>query len=630
MLAAFGISIRRFLHDTRAGATAITAAAITVMTLGGAALITDHLWLVGQRDTLKSATDSAAVATTIAMRRLLESDHTLSNDALKTRLEPVARRYIELNLTHLRAERLARAKETLTIELAIDRAASRVKVVAKADLGGTLFARVMPLLGGYAGPDTMQADTTVECAANAIEVVLALDVTASMHASIDSSNRRLDAVIKAAKALVEELRSGCDESAVAMGIVPWDKTVRVPNAATWRQNTWVKIGPNRTGSIPTDWAGCVEDRAHDANPLDATALESATSMSLDLPVTATNSFPVFIYPDTTGFSVTPMENSIKAAFPNLADGIKDALKTELEALRDNDWGSTGPKGRGGGNYNCTATKMLPLTTTLTTVDTALDGIKTSEVMGGGTMAHLGVTWGRRMLAHTWREVWGDADSVHPINPVDRDVTKALILLTDGGNALEDDHSGLPGRLDAKHVGVPDCLDTVEDPPKSCRQGALGTYYSALGRLGPAPGKENDKAQGYYYSGWGLKGTTGGGEQNDRDGARRAHEALLHPRASGRADGLHDRRDAERQNSVEGRPRRVLGRARDRRRRPRRILLRSHGPRVARPCVPVDRPACHAGSSRQLVWKDWRSLGAPFSCFRVSPEVPEFLIHSIIY
>ncbi len=512
MLAAFVTSVRRFLHDTRAGATAITAAAVTVMAVGGASLIIDHLWLVDQRDTLKSATDSAAVAATIAMERLVDSDHTLSNDALKARLEPVARRYIELNLTHLPAERFARAKNTLVITLTIDRTASRVKVAAEADLGGTLFARVMPFLGGYAGPATMQANTTVECAASAIEVVLALDVTASMHASIDSSNRRLDAVIKAAKALVEELRSGCDESAVAVGIVPWDKTVRVPNAATWRQKTWVKMGPNRTGSIPTDWAGCVEDRAHDANPLDATALAGATSMSLDLPVTATSSFPVFIYPDTTGFSVTPMENGIKAAFPNLADDIKDALKAELEALRDNDWGSTGPKGRGGGNYNCTSTKMLPLTTTLTTVDTALDGIKTSEVMGGGTMAHLGVTWGRRMLAHSWREVWGDADSVHPSNPADRAVTKARILLTDGGNALEDQHTKLPGMLNAKHVGVPDCLDGVEDPPKSCRQGALGTFYSALGRLGPKPGKENDKVQGYYYSGWGVTGTTGGGSK----------------------------------------------------------------------------------------------------------------------
>ena len=413
MLTAFLISVRRFLRDTRAGATAITAAVITVMALGGAALITDHLWLVDQRDTLKSATDSAAVAATIAMKRLLDSDHTLSDDNLKTHLEPVARRYIELNLAHLPAERLARAKATLVITLTLNRTVSRVNVAAKADLGGTLFARVMPLLGGYAGPGTMQANTTVECAASAIEVVLALDVTASMHASIDSSTRRLDAVIKAAKELVEELRSGCDESAVAVGIVPWDKTVRVPNAATWRQNTWVKMGPNRTGTIPTDWAGCVEDRAHDANPLDPSALASATSMSLDLP--SSSPFPVFNYPDTKGFSVTSMENKIKADFPSLTDDIKDNLKTNLEALRENDYvvGELGPKGRGGGNYNCTSTKMLPLTTTLNTVDATLDGIKASEVMGGGTMAHLGVTWGRRMLAHSWRTVWGDENSVHP-------------------------------------------------------------------------------------------------------------------------------------------------------------------------------------------------------------------------
>ena len=513
---AFVVSVRRFLRGTRAGATSITAAAITVMALGGAALITDHLWLVDQRDTLKSATDSAAVAATIAMKRLIDADHTLSDDDLKTRLESVARRYIELNLEYLPAERLARAKETLVITLAIDRAASRVQVAAEADLGGTLFARVMPLLGGYTGPAAMQANTTVECAATAIEVVLALDVTASMHGKVDNSlpatgdNRRLNAVVKAAKAMVEELRSGCDESAVAVGIVPWDKTVRVPNAATWQQKTWVKMGPNRTGTIPTDWAGCVEDRAHDANPLDATALASATSLSLDLP--ASSPFPVFIYPDTRDFSVTTMENSIKAAFPSLADDIKDALETNLEALRDNDYGQQGRRGRGGGNYNCTSTEMLPLTTNLDTVDARLDSIRTSVVMGGGTMAHLGVTWGRRMLAHSWRTVWGDSDSVHPINPADREVTKALILLTDGGNALEDDHSGLPGRLHAKHVGVPDCLDTVEDPPSSCRRGDLGTYYSALGRLGPAPGDNNDKEQGYYYPGWDVRGTTGGGSK----------------------------------------------------------------------------------------------------------------------
>ena len=506
----FSISVGRFLRSRRAGATAIAAAAVTVMAVGGAALITDHVWLVDQRDTLKSATDSASVAASLAMNRMLEFDSTLSDADLEDDLEGVARRYIELNLSHLPATRFARAKETLDVKLTIDRAASRVEVAAEADMGGTLMARALPLLGSYAGPETMQVTAAVECASSAIEVVLALDVTASMHGKIDENlpeggdNRRLNAVVKAAKALVEEVRATCDESSIAVGIVPWDKTVRVPNGATWRQNTWVNMGPNRTGLIPSDWAGCVEDRAHDVNPLNATALESATSLSLALP--ASSPFPVFIYPDTRDFSVTPMADSINADFPDLTAAIKDALVTRLEALRENDFGRQGPKGRGGGNYNCTSTKMLPLTTTLDTVDTTLDGIKTSEVMGGGTMAHLGVTWGRRMLASSWRTVWGTSDSVHPIDPADRDVTKVLILLTDGANALEDQHSKLPGRLDARHVGVPDCLDTGTRP-SSCKQGDLGTFYSALGRLGTG-----DRAQGHYYPGWGVRGTTGAGSR----------------------------------------------------------------------------------------------------------------------
>ena len=503
-----GASRNGFLRDTRAGATGLVAAAVAVMTVGGAALITEHVWLVDQRDTLKGATSAASVATTIRMGQLLEAEHSLSNADLRTRLEPVARSYITANLLHLPADRRARAEQTLSIGLAIDRAASRVQVTAEADLGGTLFAHAMPLLGSTAGPDKMRASTSVECTGSAIEVVLALDVTASMHGALDNSqpaqgdNRRLNATVKAAKALVEELRSTCDKRTVAVGIVPWDKTVRLPNAATWQQDGWVNIGTNRSGAIPSDWAGCVEDRHHDANPLDATALASASSLSLGLP--ATSPFPAFIYPNTRNFSVTPMANGIKTAFPDLTDAIKDALVTRLEALRDNDWGQVGRQGRGGGNYGCTSTEMLPLTTALTTVDTALDGIKTSVVMGGGTMAHLGVTWGRRMLAHSWRTVWGD--SVHPINPADREVTKVLILLTDGGNALEDKHEKLPGRLDAKLVGVPDCLDGGTRP-KTCRQGDIGTFYSAIGRLGPGA-----KAQGHYYPGWNVRGTTGGGSR----------------------------------------------------------------------------------------------------------------------
>ena len=508
MWTTFSTSVRRFLRGTGAGATAIAALAVTVMTVGGSAVLGDRVWLVDQRDTLKSAANAASIAATLGMNRLLAADPTLSDEDLKDRLEGIIRHYIELNLAHFPAARLARAKETLEIEIIIDRAASRVEVAAEADLGGTVFARVLPLLGGSTGPGTMRASAAVECASTAIEVVLALDVTASMHARLDNSlphggeNRRLNGVIKAAKGLVQELRASCDGQTVAVGIVPWDKTVRVPDAATWRESTnnWVTMGPNRTGTIPADWAGCVEDRAHDANPLDSAALAVATSMSLDLP--ASSPFPVFIYPDSRNYSVTPMANSIRAAFPNLPDRVENGLVANLEARRDNDWDRRGR----GGNYNCTSTAMLPLTTNLDTVDARLDAIKINNVTGGGTMAHLGVTWGRRMLAHSWREVWGDSDSVHPINSADREVTKILILLTDGGNALEDQFQTLPGKFNAIQVGVPNCLGAGMRQ-RSCKHGDVQTFYSALGRLGPG-----DKAQGHYYTGWDVRGTTGAGNK----------------------------------------------------------------------------------------------------------------------
>ena len=64
------MNVLRFLRDTRAGATAIAAAAVTVMSVGGAALIGDHAWLIDQRDVPKTATDAATVATTIEMNAM--------------------------------------------------------------------------------------------------------------------------------------------------------------------------------------------------------------------------------------------------------------------------------------------------------------------------------------------------------------------------------------------------------------------------------------------------------------------------------------------------------------------------------------------------------------------------------
>ena len=174
------VGVALFLQDARAGATALVAAAVAVMSVGGAALIIDHQWLVGQRDLVKSAADAAAVAATIELAR---ARATLDDATLETALLATARRYVELNLKgNLSKARFARAEKTLTVTLGVDRAEGTVAVSASADLGGTLLSRVLPLLGRYAGPETIGVDGGVERIVAPLEVVLAIDMSGSMFA----------------------------------------------------------------------------------------------------------------------------------------------------------------------------------------------------------------------------------------------------------------------------------------------------------------------------------------------------------------------------------------------------------------------------------------------------------------
>ena len=194
-----------FLRGTRAGAAGIAAAAVTVMGVGGAALIGDHVWLVDQRDVLKTAADAAAVAATLEMKDLPQN---LGAAALRTRLHPVAERYVRLNLTHLPKERYDEAIRTLVVEVFPNRSAGTVQVTAEANLGGTLFASRLPLFAGYTDPATTEVEAGVECATNLVEVVLAFDVTASMHDRV-GGQRKIEATVAAAEALLDVLYAGC-------------------------------------------------------------------------------------------------------------------------------------------------------------------------------------------------------------------------------------------------------------------------------------------------------------------------------------------------------------------------------------------------------------------------------------
>ena len=127
-----------FVRCRRAAATALTAAVMTLMSVAGIALTSDHTHLVYQRDILKAGTDAATLATT---RHLWTLNQNLSDEQVKAALMPIAERYILANIPESRRER---AKETLAITLVPDRTSpARWTSMPEADLGGIIFGSWM-------------------------------------------------------------------------------------------------------------------------------------------------------------------------------------------------------------------------------------------------------------------------------------------------------------------------------------------------------------------------------------------------------------------------------------------------------------------------------------------------------
>ena len=255
------VTIRRFLGDARAGATAIAAAAVAAMTVGGTALIGDHIWLVDQRDALKSASDAAGVAATLEMARLVDAQPDIDDDDLEAALERVARRYVELNLAHLPADRLARARSTLVVNVEPDRRRRTVGMQVEADLGGTVLSRHLPMIGESVEPGAMGVRAQVESTVNPIEVVLAIDVSQSMGSNLEGrppcrgcpplADSRVAIVKRAAANLVDILEPSADHR-IAVGVVPWHYAVRLePDiAADWSVRRWARYPARRVYGEP--------------------------------------------------------------------------------------------------------------------------------------------------------------------------------------------------------------------------------------------------------------------------------------------------------------------------------------------------------------------------------------------
>ena len=463
------------VRDTRGGATSFVTAWVAVMVVAAAALVVDHNWLFGQRDIIKSASDSAAVAATIEMRRPGILDKYKTDDELKKHLRKVAENYVLLNLTHLSAEQFKEAEESLFVDVDPDREAKTVRVEVSADLGGTLFSRELEILDNYEGPEQIGGEAAVEGVSNPIELVLAIDVSGSMGRRLDGevaegdgSDSRMEIVKGAAQTLVGIV--GPDEDKrIAVGLVPWHAQVRLEESMQreWETRGWAeypkrrhfgatyKCNPANICTAPADdqdlppsppesWRGCLDEQRVDGTGHAKLPSEAAL---LSLP-SEQNAFAQGIFPAYNGWAYDCLERSVTDDLEAKKEfGLQFCYGTKsADAHRwvfDN---------RAAQKFCVTDTpSILPLTVNEKNVTEEISKLK--RVDGGQTYSALGILWGLRLLEPGWKSVLGAADAaVHPVDPDSENgkgVRKAIVLLTDG----EDNQCGGGDRSCSRHKSL---------------------------------------------------------------------------------------------------------------------------------------------------------------------------------
>ena len=447
-----------YLKERRASSTSIMAVFVVVVAVGGGALVSDHVALADQRDTLKEASDAAAIAATLEMKWVLADDPDISDDDLKAALEPLVRGYVIANLQHLSGARYDEAIDTLVVEVLPDRGQSTVDVTAQADLGGFLFASMLPLLSGVQQIEAVRTEARVESVTNPIEVVLAIDASGSMDRALDGGwasawrgiPSRMEIVKQAANDLVAILNPSADNR-VAIGVVPWHILVRLDETARqdWDRQGWADYPSSRhyaatyackpsggctalaeDQTLPADpgeeWQGCLDE--HRVS-LSGRADLPPVSDLLDHP--SESAFAQAIFPTLQGKAYDCLQPPLPA---NLA--YQSCYGTEDTDVNKVYGGSVAQQGCDTAAYNEDTPSILPLTPDRAAVEAAIASL---EPVGYRTYSTLGVAWGQRLLSHAWNDVWGSGD--HPVDPDDRanaGTRKAIVLLTDG----EDNPCGL--------------------------------------------------------------------------------------------------------------------------------------------------------------------------------------------
>tara|TARA_R110002126_G_scaffold216194_2_gene362311 strand:+ start:2964 stop:4535 length:1572 start_codon:yes stop_codon:yes gene_type:complete len=414
-LARFLRKIAEFATNRRGNVAVIFSLALMPVTLlaGGSV---DLSTAMNARSRLAQALDAAALAVGV--------NSTISDEDALT----IARGFIAANYPE------RELGDITSVSVSLDPETDSVTVRGAAEVRTTML--------GLAGIQTITVhwESVAQRARQRIELAMVLDNTGSMGGS------KIRGLRDAAHLLSEILFEGGDDpDDVKIGLVPFAATVNVgtgferdwwldPNAlspihAQWaggdfsveectgrgrrRRCTTTTIHPNHWDLFDslrnTSWEGCVESRSLPMD-IDDTAPNPARPETLFVPYFAPDE------PDTWRF---PNDYIDDGSFLSL--GILDEIFERLRNLAKYD--DARPSG-GSPNAACTTTPITALTTSRSRIDNAISDMEAN----GTTNIANGISWGVRVLSPQMPFSEGTSYD-------DRDVLKAMVILTDGENVL---------------------------------------------------------------------------------------------------------------------------------------------------------------------------------------------------
>ena len=384
-LARFLRKIAEFATNRRGNVAVIFSLALMPVTLlaGGSV---DLSTAMNARSRLAQALDAAALAVGV--------NSTISDEDALT----IARGFIAANYPE------RELGDITSVSVSLDPETDSVTVRGAAEVRTTML--------GLAGIQTITVhwESVAQRARQRIELAMVLDNTGSMGGS------KIRGLRDAAHLLSEILFEGGDDpDDVKIGLVPFGdfSGEECTGRGRRRRCTTTTIHPNHWDLFDslrnTSWEGCVESRSLPMD-IDDTAPNPARPETLFVPYFAPDE------PDTWRF---PNDYIDDGSFLSL--GILDEIFERLRNLAKYD--DARPSG-GSPNAACTTTPITALTTSRSRIDNAISDMEAN----GTTNIANGISWGVRVLSPQMPFSEGTSYD-------DRDVLKAMVILTDGENVL---------------------------------------------------------------------------------------------------------------------------------------------------------------------------------------------------